>query len=263
LWLGITLALALALVDGLWNFSLRQALSILVRVVTALFVGGMAGLLGGLLGEALFSRRHWGIFLVFGYTLVGLLIGASVGVFDLLASLAANRDSRGALRKVINGLIGGCVGGILGGVVSFLIRAGLGRLFEDKPSDLLWSPSAAGFFALGFCIGLMIGVAQVILKEAWLKVETGFRAGREMILTRPEITIGRAEACDVGLFGDPTVERLHATIQCQGRHYVVEDAGSAGGTFVNDERIGRACVLRSGDVIRVGRTVLRFGERAR
>ncbi len=261
-WLGIALALALSLVDGLWSFSPRQALPILVRAMTALLVGAMGGLLGGLLGEALYCRRQWGVFLVFGYTLVGLLIGLSVGVFDLLAHLAANRDARGALRKVINGLIGGTVGGILGGIVSLVARAGWGRLFHDKPSDLLWIPSAAGFFALGCCIGLMIGLAQVILKEAWLRVEEGFRAGREMILARPKITIGRAESCDLGLFGDPAIERLHATIQRLGNGYVVRDAGSVGGTFVNDERIAAPRVLRSGDVIQVGRAVLRFGERA-
>ena len=30
----------------------------------------------------------------------------------------------------------------------------------------------------------MIGLAQVILKEAWIKVDAGFRAGRELILHR-------------------------------------------------------------------------------
>jgi hypothetical protein len=262
-YLGIALALALSLVDGLWNFSVRQTFSILVRVVTALFVGGMAGLLGGLAGEVLYGWRQWGVFLVLGYTLVGMLIGLSVGVFDLLASLAANRNSRGALRKVVNGLVGGAVGGILGGIVSLVVRGVWARLFHDKPSDLLWSPSAGGFFALGACIGLMIGLAQVILKEAWIKVEAGFRAGRELILARPEITIGRAENCDVGLFGDPSVERLHATISRQGNRYVVQDAGSAAGTLVNDEAISSARILRSGDVIRIGRAVLRFGERTR
>ena len=59
-----------------------------------------------------------------------------------------------------------------------------------------------GFVALGMCIGLLIGLAQVILKEAWVRVEAGFRAGREMILSKPEVTIGRAESCDIGLFGD-------------------------------------------------------------
>jgi hypothetical protein len=260
-WLGVTLAFSLALVDALWNFSPRQVVSILARIITAMLVGGMAGLLGGLTGEALYSWRPWGAFRVFGYMLVGLLIGLSAGMFDLLASLAANRESRGALHKVLNGLIGGTAGGILGGIVALLVRASWGRLFSGKPSELLWSPSAVGFTALGACIGLMIGLAQVILKEAWLKVEAGFRAGRELILIRPEITIGRAESCDVGLFGDPAVDRLHATIQRRGRAYVVEDKDSASGTFVNDEPIRQPRVLRSGDVIRIGRSVLRFGER--
>jgi hypothetical protein len=261
-WLGLTLAYALALVDSLWNFSFSQVLSILVRLFTAMFVGGMGGLLGGLVGQALYRWKPWGAFLVFGYTLIGLLIGLSVGVFDVLASLAANRESRGAVRKVVNGLIGGTVGGILGGSVSLLLRGSWERLFHDKPSDLLWSPSATAFVALGACIGLMIALAQVILKEAWIRVEAGFRAGRELILARPEITIGRAENCDIGLFGDPGVDRLHATIQRQGSAYVVQDNGSATGTFVNDEPIRQPRVLRSGDVIRVGRCLLRFGERA-
>jgi pSer/pThr/pTyr-binding forkhead associated (FHA) protein len=109
----------------------------------------------------------------------------------------------------------------------------------------------------------MIGLAQVILKEAWLKVEQGFRAGRELILARPEITIGRAEICDVGLFGDAAVDLLHAIIQRQKNAHVIHDAGSTTGTFVNEERIEVPKVLHSGDVIRIGRSVLRFGERAR
>ena len=37
------------------------------------------------------------------------------------------------------------------------------------------------------------------------------RAG-SLILTRPETTLGRSEACDLGLFGDPDVARMHARI---------------------------------------------------
>ena len=40
-----------------------------------------------------------------------------------------------------------------------------------------------GFVVLGLCMGLMIAVAQVVLKEAWLKVEAGFRKGRELLLS--------------------------------------------------------------------------------
>src|SRR5262249_26977305 len=115
---------------------------------------------------------------------------------------------------------------------------------------------------LGSCIGLMIGLAQVILKEAWLSVEEGFRSGRELLLTRAETTIGRGESCDLGLFGDNAIERLHARILLEKRRYVVVHAGEEGETFVNEDLVGKTPVpLRSGDRIRVGKSVLRFGER--
>src|SRR5262249_12639202 len=143
------------------------------------------------------------------------------------------------------------------------LRGSWAGLFEHKPAELLWSPSATAFVALGAIIGLMIGLAQVILKEAWLRVEAGFKAGRELIVARDILSIGRAEACDVGLFGAPTVDKVHAHILRQGNDYVVQDAGSASGTYVNDRRLDRAQVLRDGDLIRIGRSVLRFGERAK
>jgi pSer/pThr/pTyr-binding forkhead associated (FHA) protein len=115
--------------------------------------------------------------------------------------------------------------------------------------------------ALGLCIGLMVSLTQVILRESWLQVEAGFRAGREMLLIKPVLTIGRAEACDIGLFGDPDIERLHARILRQGDQFFLADAGSSSGTYLNDQRINGPAPLRSGDAIRVGKAVLRFGER--
>ena len=96
-----------------------------------------------------------------------------------------------------------------------------------------------------------------------MRVERGFRRGREMLLQKGEVTIGRAEGCDIGLFGDPLVDKLHARILRQGDRYVVVDAGSMAGTFVNDQRVVGPTPLRDGDAIRVGKCVLRFGERAK
>ena len=263
LYLGLTLALALALVDALWNLALSRVFTFLARVLTALLVGSMAGLLGGLVGEALYRSLHWDACLVLGYTLVGMLIGLSLGVFELLSSLAFNLPPRGAIRKIKSGLVGGTMGGILGGTVSLLLRTSWAGLFVDKAPDLLWSPSATAFTALGACIGLMIGLAQVVLKEAWVSVEQGFRAGRQQILARDQVLIGRAENCDVGLFGDPLVDRVHARIFRQGQEFILDDAGSATGTYVNDVKLTAPHPLRTGDLIRVGRCLLRFGERAR
>ena len=108
---------------------------------------------------------------------------------------------------------------------------------------------------------MLIGLAQVFLKEAWLKVESGFRAGREVMLSKDETTIGRAESCDVGLFGDNAVERTHARIQLKDNQYVLADAETPGGTYLNGKPIRKPMPLRDGDSIGVGNCVLRFGER--
>jgi predicted component of type VI protein secretion system len=78
-------------------------------------------------------------------------------------------------------------------------------------------------------------------------------------LDAPEVTIGRAEKCDIGLFGDPQIEKLHARILEENNRYVLMDEGAD--TYVNDELIHGPCILRSGDAIRIGKSVLRFGER--
>jgi hypothetical protein len=167
----------------------------------------------------------------------------------------------GSKRKFINGVLGGTVGGILGGILFVLLNAVWMGLFKGKEETALWSPSSMGFVALGMCIGLLIGLAQVIFKEAWIKVESGFRAGREKILSKGEITIGRAEACDIGLFGDPTIERLHARISKKGNDYYLIDTGTPSGTWLNGNRIARPEMLHTGDAIKVGNSILRFGER--
>jgi hypothetical protein len=209
----------------------------------------------------LFGWLRSSAWLVFGWTLTGLLIGASLGVFEVLSRLLRGEDLRGARRKLLHGTLGGSVGGLLGGVLFLALQGFWGVLFRGQALDEFWSPGATGFVALGLCIGLLIGLAQVILKEAWVRVESGFRAGRELILSRPSVTIGRAESSDIGLFGDPGVERTHALILLRGGRYLLEDAGTPGGTFLNGERIGGPTPLRSGDRIRVGRCTLRFGER--
>lgn len=257
--LGLVIALALGVVDALWIYSLRQVRRVLPRVLTCVAVGGVGGLLGGFLGQLLYERRNLAVFLVLGWALTGLLVGVSVGTFDYLRTWVLDEDLRDAGRKVVRGVLGGLVGGLLGGFLYEQLRGAWGGVFPGKAD--LWSPSATGFVALGLCIGLSIAVAQVVLKEAWLYVEAGFRKGREIPLGKPEHTVGRAESCDVGLFGDAAIDRLHARILRRGGGFVLADAGSATGTFINGVRVVEPVPLRSGDVIGVGKARLRFRER--
>jgi hypothetical protein len=262
MFVGLAVALGLSLVDAVWNLSLRQVGQVLARVGTAVVVGCVGGLVGGMIGQILYTASgHLGLFLVFGWALTGALVGVSLGVFEVLSALVRQTDLAGARKKLINGLIGGSTGGLVGGILYLLLSTIWTAIFADKDKDALWSPGAMGFVALGLCIGLLIGLAQVILKEAWVKIESGRRAGKEMILAKEKTTIGRAESCDLGLFGDSTIERLHATILLFGNRYYLEDANTPAGTFVNEQPAAGRVPLRSGDRIRVGQSVLCFRER--
>lgn len=72
-----------------------------------------------------------------------------------------------------------------------------------------------------------------------------------------ELTIGRAAACTLTL-DDTYVSQLHASIVWRDRQYLAEDTGSTNGTYVNRERLITPVVLRPGDRLQIGSTVLEF-----
>lgn len=262
--LGLLVACGLGILDALSAGSAQDVTSVSIRIVLALIIGAAGGLIGGFLGQALYLLGgRLAFFVVFGWTLTGLLIGVAPSAFDFLGAVLRNEDRRGAQRKLRNGLIGGTVGGLIGGTVSLLLSGMWAGLFTNADVQDLWSPSATGFVALGACIGLAVATTQVILREAWLKVDSGFRPGRQLLLTKPETSIGRAESCDVGLFGDTAVEKLHARIIREGSRWMIADAGTPNGTMVNGQRIAAPTPLHSGDRIQVGNCVLSFGVQAK
>lgn len=70
------------------------------------------------------------------------------------------------------------------------------------------------------------------------------------------IIIGRGENCDVRI-SDPSTSRVHCRVIAQAGCVRLFDAGSRWGTFVNNARVSE-CVLKHGDRVRVGETVLVF-----
>jgi hypothetical protein len=263
--LGLFVSLGLVLVDALAVASQRSTATLGVRLGLAILIGAVGGLFGGFVGQACFqlSDGKWPSLQIFGWTLTGILIGAAPASFDYFAAVMKNEERRGVNRKLRNGLVGGAVGGIAGGLVSLLVHGMWDGVFKDTDSKDLWSPSATGFVALGACIGLAVALAQIILRDAWLRVESGFRPGRQLLLTRPETLIGRAESCDVGLFGDAGAEKQHAKIVREGNRWLLVDLGTPSGTLLNGQRITGPTPLHSGDRIQVGGSVLSFGVRTK
>lgn len=76
------------------------------------------------------------------------------------------------------------------------------------------------------------------------------------------VTIGRGSDQDVRV-SDSKASRAHAVVRPRRKGgWQLEDAGSANGTRVNDQRVpdGRVVPLRDGDRIGIGSTTVRYTE---
>jgi serine/threonine protein kinase len=75
---------------------------------------------------------------------------------------------------------------------------------------------------------------------------------------KDSLLLGRSRATESRL-SDPHVSRVHCEVMVHGKTVSVSDFDSAGGTFVNDQRITKHR-LKPGDVIRIGQTQLAFHD---
>lgn len=74
---------------------------------------------------------------------------------------------------------------------------------------------------------------------------------------RGRLRIGRAAEADLSLGSDTEVSRLHAELEHAGGEWLLIDDGlSSNGSYVNGNRVAGRRRLRTGDVVRIGRTLL-------
>jgi pSer/pThr/pTyr-binding forkhead associated (FHA) protein len=73
------------------------------------------------------------------------------------------------------------------------------------------------------------------------------------------VRIGRDQACEIVLPGDPTVSRVHATLQRLGDDWLLEDGSSRNGTYVNGARVGSPVRVEPGDRVSIGNFVVVLG----
>ena len=92
-----------------------------------------------------------------------------------------------------------------------------------------------------------------------LRLLDGADRGRIYENLEPPITIGREEGNTIQL-NDERVSRYHVKIQEDSEKLVLTDLESTNGTKVNGEDI-QLCILRFGDLLTIGRSVLVFGSR--
>ena len=81
--------------------------------------------------------------------------------------------------------------------------------------------------------------------------------GRRLVLGSAGATIGRSRKCDIVL-SDANVSREHAEIRPRGGSWVLRDLGSTNGSSLNGRRIEGSEVVRPGDEIELGSSVMTF-----
>ena len=81
--------------------------------------------------------------------------------------------------------------------------------------------------------------------------------GKRMVVGPAGVTLGRSRQCDIVL-DDANVSRQHAEIRPRGGSWVLSDLGSTNGSCLNGRRIDRPEVIKPGDEIELGTSVIRF-----
>jgi CheY-like chemotaxis protein len=89
----------------------------------------------------------------------------------------------------------------------------------------------------------------------YFAIEDGI-LGERFVPLEAVVSIGRDPENAIHV-SDLSVSKRHALVRLVGADHIIEDLGSLNGIFINGERIKKA-VLRSGDTVKLGHTILRF-----
>ncbi len=229
--LGLTLGI------GQWKALRRRWLPPIATVLGA--VGGFIGLLWG---EALYQLLRFAELPArsIGWAIVGFALGSSQGV--------ARGSLVGAMRAGLGGGVGGGVGGLL-----FALLPSLTHFPDPACRGLAW-----------VLMGALIGSASVLFERllagATLKVASGKLEGKEFVLDKPRLIIGRDERCDIALYYDRAVQPRHAVLEWTGAGYRIAPIGNAP-VIVNGQNVP-VKELSHNDVLLIGNTRLVYRLRA-
>ena len=79
-------------------------------------------------------------------------------------------------------------------------------------------------------------------------------AGKAWPLTG-EVSIGRAAGCQVTI-DDTYASQIHARVFNRDNQWQIEDLGSTNGTWLNRHKVSGPMVIKPGDVVQIGNTVM-------
>lgn len=205
-------------------------------------LGSVGGCVGLLWGEAFFQllRSLELPARTIGWALFGFILGSSQGI--------ARGSWAGAKRAGIGGALGGAIGGLLFALLPFITN-----LPDPTCRGLAW-------VLMGALIGSTSVLFERLLAGATLKVASGRLEGKEFVLDKPKLSIGRDERCDIPLYYDRNIRPRHATLEWSGTSYRLKPV--SGATVIVNGQLVPVKELSHNDVLLIGNTRLVYRLRA-
>lgn len=151
------------------------------------------------------------------------------------------------------------------GVLTYNAALSTRSQYVPKRGSAPQRSSGSGGFFIGFVILIVLLSAVLIFtlkvkksrSSAYLQVVND-PANTRIIPLKDGFVIGRGSPCDLRL-ADGSVSRQHARLRYAKGAWFIQDLGSAGGTFVNRQRI-QAASLNIGDQIKIGQASFSFQQ---
>jgi hypothetical protein len=181
---------------------------------------------------------------MFAWTLAGSAMGLGQGI--------ALRSKRILLHGILGGVIGGMLGGLLFDPLDFVIL-GSDKIGAD-------SSRLIGIVVIGAAVGAMIGVVELLTRDAWLRMVEGPLAGKEFLIFRDTMNIGASPRSEIYLFNDDQVAPTHATLRVIGDETEITARDKVHPLLINGQNV-RTARLRAGDRIQIGMTSFVFEQR--
>ncbi|HEV8486406.1 MAG TPA: FHA domain-containing protein [Blastocatellia bacterium] len=258
---GGMIGLAVGAADGIVCRLPRRAL---LAGAIGLVVGFVGGFISSILANLIYApltklamaqsggaeaMTTFGFFLqLLGRSMAWSIGGMTAG----LGQGIALRSKRLLVYGLLGGVIGGLVGGLLFDPIYFLLAG------SESPSAH-WS-RLVSLGVIGAAVGAMIGVVELLARDAWLRMTAGPLAGKEFLIFKDVMNIGASPRSDIYLFNDPEVTDQHATLRSVGDEAEIESRDNLRQVLVNGRPLQRSR-LRHGDQITIGRTVFLFQKR--
>lgn len=256
---GIFMGVSLGALDGYFQGSrLHTARGAILGLVFG-SIGMMLGYsIGGQLSTAIFGGVYDG--LRPDQLLSRTIAIAPAGAFLGLGIGASTLNLKRMWQSGIGGLLGGAAGGFLFNIMGQILgplAVSVQGVTGGQQAEVGQLPRALTLVVIGACIGLFIGLVELISRSAWVRLVLGRNEGKEWPIDAPQTFLGRNERAGIPLFGDPNIAPMHACIIKQGNAYTINDGGSPAGTYVNGQRI-QSAPLFHGAQITIGSYTLQF-----